>query len=343
MDETLRYISEPSQVPLLEAPKPRRHVSKIGAFILGIMPLVLLFFFYVLFISAPDDFPKGRVFQIEKGETLSGIAAELEAEKMIKSGFLFKVFVKILAPRSGALAGDYQFDKPQGSLVMAWRIAYGSYGLTLERITVPEGLNSSEMAALFAKNGKFYAFDASEFERLASAQEGFLFPDTYLFLPNVTAGDVVTAMRKNYEKRIATLSSDIRAFGKSTEDVIIMASIIEREARTEETRRTIAGILWKRLAEGMPLQVDAAFVFVNGKKDSKLLTLEDLAIDSPYNTYTHKGLPPGPIGNPGLDAISDTIHPISSPYYFYLSDSQGSMHYAVTHDEHVMNKELFLR
>jgi UPF0755 protein len=121
-----------------------------------------------------------------------------------------------------------------------------------------------------------------------------------------------------------------------------MASIIEEEARTEETRRTIAGILWKRLDNGWPLQVDAAFAFVNGKKKSSELTVEDLAIKSPYNTYANKGLPPTPISNPGLDAISATIRPIATKYYFYLSDDDGNMHYAVTNAEHEANKAKYL-
>ena len=122
-----------------------------------------------------------------------------------------------------------------------------------------------------------------------------------------------------------------------------MASLIEEEARTEETRRIIAGILWKRLDKGMLLQVDSAFAFVNGEKDSKDLSLDDLKIESPYNTYLHKGLTPTPISNPGLDAIKATVEPIATKYYFYLSDDDGNMHYAVTHDEHVANKFIYLR
>ena len=92
----------------------------------------------------------------------------------------------------------------------------------------------------------------------------------------------------------------------------------------------------------MPLQVDSAFSFVNGETRSSDLSLDDLKIDSPYNTYVYKGLPPGPISNPGLDAIRSAITPISSKYYYYLSDSEGEMHYAVTHDEHVVNKDKYL-
>jgi UPF0755 protein len=150
-------------------------------------------------------------------------------------------------------------------------------------------------------------------------------------------------MTETYQKRIQEIAPQIQAFGKPIRDVISMASIIEEEARTEESRRIIAGILWKRLSIGMPLQVDAAFAFVNGKKASADLTLDDLKIESPYNTYVNKGLPPGPISNPGIATIRATITPIPSKYLYYLTDNDGVMRYGITHDDHVANKNRYLR
>jgi UPF0755 protein len=121
-----------------------------------------------------------------------------------------------------------------------------------------------------------------------------------------------------------------------------MASILEAEARTTETRKIISGILWKRMEIGMPLQVDAPFQYIIGKNTFQLTT-NDLKFDSPYNTYKYKGLPPGPIGNPGLDAISATVNPIKTNYLYYLSDVRGNMHYAKTFAEHVINKEKYLK
>ena len=121
-----------------------------------------------------------------------------------------------------------------------------------------------------------------------------------------------------------------------------MASIIEREAITPEARRIVSGILWKRIKMGMPLQVDATFAYVNGKNTYEL-TAEDLHIDSKYNTYEYKGLPPGPICNPGLDSIIATIEPTATPYLYYLSEKNGTMHYAKTFEEHKMNKVKYMR
>jgi UPF0755 protein len=149
-------------------------------------------------------------------------------------------------------------------------------------------------------------------------------------------------MRENVEKKLLPLSADIAAFGKSLSDIVILASLLEEEARTTNTRRTIAGILWKRLAIGMPMQVDAAFAKVNGKNTYQL-TEDDLKTDHPYNTYTRAGLPPGPITNPGIDALHAALRPVETDWLYYLSDSDGNMHYARTHDEHLRNKRLYIR
>lgn len=351
MDENLRYIPEPTvsrepSLPVESMPQPQGQgflpSRKAGA-VAFLAACALVIGLYAAFISSPADFASDMIYLLEPGQTLSGAAQDLRAVRIIRSPFAFKVLGRLFAPASGIRAGEYEFAGRQNAIVVAWRLARGSYDLTLERVTIPEGLSSAEIAALISKNPKFYRFDAAEFKKLAAPYEGYLFPDTYFLMPNLTAEELVQVMTDTYKRRIEGLSADIKAFGKPIEDVIVMASIIEREARTEESRRTIAGILWKRLSQGMPLQVDAAFAFVNGKKDSKDLTLDDLAIDSPYNTYANKGLPPGPIGNPGLAAIRATVKPLDTPYFFYLSDDSGVMHYSVTHDEHVANKDRYLR
>jgi UPF0755 protein len=241
----------------------------------------------------------------------------------------------------GLLAGDYYLEKPQNTIILAWRFSRGLYDLKSVRVTIPEGTNVLEMSKIFSKD--LYNFNDKEFLSLASTSEGYLFPDTYYLLPNIEAKEVFTLMRDNFDEKIKELDLEIKKFNKPLVDIIKMASIVEEEGRTDFTRQMIAGILWRRLSIKMPLQVDAAFVYVNGKKDSKLITLDDLKIDSPYNTYVYRGLPPTPISNPGLNSIRATITPVTSKYFFYLSDDDGEMHYAITHDEHVANKEKYLR
>ena len=169
-----------------------------------------------------------------------------------------------------------------------------------------------------------------------------MFPDTYYIYENATAEGVVLQLRNTFKEKIKTELLAIQALGKTMDDVITMASIVEKEATKMEDRKIIAGILWKRLEIGMPLQVDPPFYYTLGK-DSLSLTTTDLRTDTPYNTYTNKGLPPTPIGNPGLGAIEATVNPTKSKYLFYLSDKSGTMHYAVDHDGHVANKVKYLR
>jgi UPF0755 protein len=159
----------------------------------------------------------------------------------------------------------------------------------------------------------------------------------------VTAEEAYEALRANFNKRIVVISDEIELFKHPVNDVVRMASILEEEARTTTSRRIIAGILWKRISIGMALQVDAAFQYVNGKRDSADLTLDDLKIDSPYNTYVYRGFPPTAITNPGLDSLFSAVTPIKTSYLYYLSDKKGEMHYARTFEEHVANKNKYLR
>jgi UPF0755 protein len=341
-DGSLRYISEPPQVPLLDVPHHHRSFSKKFAVLLGAFIFVCSAF-YIALIKAPQNFPVDTIVSIPQGETLSGVAYNLSKQGALQSMFVFKSLFVIFGGTKGLKAGDYYLDHAQNAVTLAWRMTHSDYNLQNIKVTIPEGWTSFEISAFIAKDKRFSHFSAKEFIKIAAPYEGYLFPDTYLLLPNVTAQNVLETMLSNYKERIASLSGQIMVFGRPIKDIITMASIIEEEARTDESRRTIAGILWKRFDEGMPLQVDAAFAFVNGKKASSDLTLDDLKIDSPYNTYVYKGLPPGPISNPGLGAISATINPIKTKYYFYLSDKQGNMHYAATHDQHVENKFTYLK
>ena len=191
-------------------------------------------------------------------------------------------------------------------------------------------------------SAKIKNFDKNEFLKIAESHEGYLFPDTYNFTFDATPQNVLDALLANFNKRIGEAQKQINDFGRPLTDVINMASIVEEEGRSPEVRQTIAGILWKRLDMGMPLQVDAAFAYIDGKTTFQLATT-DLEIDSPYNTYTRKGLPPTPITNPGLDAILLTVTPIQTPYLYYLTDKNGVMHYAKTYAEHLKNKEIYLQ
>lgn len=302
--------------------------------------VLLVIVFLNIFVFAPSRFPVGSYIEIKRGSTINDASNLLYSKKIIDHPRIFKLLTSILDGKSGIKAGYYFFPKKEGALHVSFRIATGNYKITPVKITIKEGTSVSEIAKILGTEMK--TISKAEFISKAKNHEGYLFPDTYYFNPAASSDEVISLMRNNFDVQTASIQEEIKGFSKPLKDVITMASIIEKEARTEESRRIIAGILWKRLKIGMPLQVDATFLYVNGKSTFDL-TLEDLKTDSPYNTYAYKGLPAGPITNPGLKAILSTITPIETKYLYYLSDLKGDMHYAVTHDEHVANKDRYLR
>ncbi len=208
------------------------------------------------------------------------------------------------------------------------------------RVTLVEGLSSREMGEVLA--AQFPNITSDSFRQASAGEEGYLFPDTYSFLPDATAQEVVMTMRENFDTRVASITPQIQASGHSLKDIIIMASLIEREGRTLDEKRMIAGILWNRIRIGMPLQVDAVFGYIF-EKPTYVPSHANLAVDSPYNTYTHKGLPPGPINNPGLDSILAAATPTKTSYLYYLTGTNGKMYYAKTLAEHNRNVARYLK
>jgi len=311
---------------------------KLTIILASIFVICFLVFIYLL-LSAPMAFPTNTIYTVEKGEGLSLLSVDLANKNIIKSPFLFKVFSVLVGGTKGVMAGDYALAYKQNTISMAIRFSKGEFGLTPMRITFREGLNVFEIATLISI--KFIKSDPEYFIKLASSSEGYLFPDTYLFLPNASSEDILRKMRSVFFEKISTLDTEISNFNKPLPDIIKMASIVEEEARTFESKQIVAGILWKRLAIGMPLQVDASFKYINGKA-TKDLTTNDLKIDSPYNTYVYKGLPPTPIANPGLVSIKATVTPIKTDYLYFLTDKKGEMHYAKTYSKHLQNKQLYL-
>ncbi len=305
------------------------------------LALLSFLFVFILFfnISAPKDFPSGTLIKIQEGESLNEIAFDLKEQSVIKSEFLFKVFLTIMAGQSGALSGDYFFEEKQSVIKIAKRISQGMYGLTPLKIRFMEGSTVKDMSLLLSE--KFSDFNTEEFLNIAQGKEGFLFPDTYLFLPNVSPAQVVREMENVFQKRISGLADKIEKSGKTLEEIIIMASILEKEAITLEDKKIVSGILWKRMDIGMPLQVDAPFIYERNKNTFELTT-KDLRKDSPYNTYTNKGLTPTPIANPGLDSIIAAIEPTESLYLFYLSDIRGNIYYAENYNKHLYYKRKYI-
>jgi UPF0755 protein len=305
---------------------------------LGITSLVLLIL-YGFFIAAPLSFPVKRVVVIPRGSTLSDIANQLYGEHIIRSPLFFRLLVRIDGSGNVIRAGAYQFESPISVFGITNSLLYGEYEIEPVKVTFPEGATVKEMSVILKES--LPGFDENRFLEIATPKEGYLFPDTYLLAPGTPTEEIVTLLEETFTKRVETLLPEISRSGKSIGELVIMASLLEKEARSYDVRRTIAGILWKRIELEMPLQVDAVFGYIRGTKTYNP-KFNDLKIESPYNTYTNKGLPPGAIGNPGIEAIRAAATPLKTKYLFYLTDREGRMHYSSNFEGHVRNRALYL-
>ncbi|MEK7531203.1 MAG: endolytic transglycosylase MltG [Patescibacteria group bacterium] len=298
--------------------------------------LTLLFILYALFVAPTVAYPTESVVHVDSGSSISEVGSMLVEHHVLATAFGFKLFSSLLG---GVQAGTYALHARQTSFMLAYRMARGLTELTPLRVTIPEGSTVRDMGERLELT--LMDFDAPAFVHDATQYEGYLFPETYFFLPGSPPEVVIRTMRDEYEKNILPLRPQMASSSRSESDIIIMASLLEREARKPETKKIVSGILWKRIDLGMPLQVDAVFGYIHATTTYSP-TFEELEIDSPYNTYRNKGLPPGPINAPGLESILAALEPTKTPYLYYLTGADGTMHYARTFEEHIANRR-FLR
>lgn len=313
----------------------KEHVVIAGVLVSLVLAVILAF------LLPPKDFKIDTFVEVEKGTTMSEFAERLEEEGYIKSVFLFQTIAIALGGDGGLVAGDYSIEKPQSAFQLARRFTKGIYDLERIRIRLNEGESVYAYAELLDE--KLPRFDKTQFLRVAEEKEGYLFPDTYIFFETADEQDVLLELETTFQEKTEKLQAQVAKSKRSWEEIVTMASIIEKEAnRNRHEQQMISGILWRRIDRGMHLQVDAPFKYFMDK-GSFDLTTEDLRTDHEYNTYTRKGLTPTPIGNPGMSTLIAAANPIASEYVFYLHDSNGGVHYAVTHDQHVANKNAYLR
>ncbi len=292
-----------------------------------------------------------QLFQVEKNEDIKLISKRLEEEGFIHNDLYFWWYIRSndIAPSIQAgthyLAKSYNYSEIAKELTKA---------RPKERsITFPEGYRIDQIDARLTEaglidEGRFIQaaeiFKKEEYDFLSEkGLEGYLFPDTYRVFDsyyNFQSKGLIVKMINNFERKIKDLY-DINQTDKSLEDIIIMASIIEKETTNKDNREIVSGILWKRLEIGMLIGADATTRY-GIQKFTDPLTYADLDSDSPYNTRKFRGLPPGPIGSPGLASIKAALNPEESEYLYYLHDANGDIHYARTNAEHNANKRKYL-
>lgn len=319
---------------------------KKTAFLTILILILISFLFLPLYwnslLAAPNKESTKKIFVINKNQATREIAKNLKDQGFIRSELAFIIYTRLKGKAQNLQAGDFKLSS---DLNTAQVVEILTKGRIDQWLTIPEGWRIEEIAQRIAKE-----FDIPESEFLKVAKEGYMFPDTYLIPNRATAKEIAVIMKKNFDDRFNNdLRQEARKQKLTEEEIIILASVVERESKTKEERPIIAAILWKRFNEGFPLQADATIQYALGYQPEektwwkKNLTESDLKIDSPYNSRERLGLPPSPICNPGLDSIKAVIFPQNSPYYYYLHDSSGKVYYAQTLEEHNENIFKYLR
>lgn len=292
---------------------------------------------------------------VKDGQRTDQIAKELKAKNLIRSPFAFKLHVRFDSLASKFKSGRYALAGDKSTPAIAAALTEGSQDTT--RFTIKEGVTQRQIANLL---GDQEIVNKQEFEDLRAANfpqydflqrlpgkaslEGFLFPETYTIPPPGTSTkDVATIMLDQFDQELTPdMREQIQKNGRTIYETVIIASMVEAEVRTDKDRKLVAGIMYKRLREGIRLDIDATTRY-GLNKPTGALTQQDLDSDSPYNTRKVKGLPPGPIGNPGLSSLMAAIYPEDSEYLFYLSAPDGTTYFAKTNEEHERNKSEHLR
>lgn len=303
-------------------------------FVLVIIFLLLLFVargWWMGNLAALSKDQETKTIIIPKGKSLSEIAKQLQEERLIRSAFVFSLYARMQGLSNKLSAGTFKLSPSMSTPEIVRELS----GQPSEMwVTLVEGWRVEEMAEKLG-GPKF----------LEVAKEGYMFPDTYLFPNEYTPEQIAKVMRDNFDKKYsADLKSKIKALGLTEDEGVILASIVEREARSDKARTEVASILLRRLKIDMGLNADATVQYALGYQPQEKswwkrhLTKEDLKMDSPYNTYLYRGLPPTPISNPGLSSLEAVASADpNTPYLYYYHDSKGNSHYAKTLEEHNQN------
>lgn len=328
--------------PVSSAPKRRwgwwvllALVCFLGGF-LGVVGYSMLF--------QPVRLATAETVDIRPGASFGYVATRLEQRRLIPNAMAFKVYAKLTGRADALKVGEYEIHGGQRPVDILEMLVTGrakAYWLV-----VPEGKWASEVDEYLAPNWPEASrqfpeliTDTSRWRRTApfvtgKSLEGFLFPDTYHFVKGVTAEQIVAKMLERFQVTcVQAYRTSPPADGRSLSEVLILASLVEAEAKVPAERPTIAGVYMNRLERGMLLQCDATVLYAHGERLKRVL-YRDLEINSPYNTYRYPGLPPGPICNPGLDSFKAALHPRRSDYLYYVARGDGSHVFTRTLAEH---------
>lgn len=308
-----------------------RFLMKFKYFFYFLIILALIFVGSVFYIKtlflAPSNDSKVIAFMVDKGSSITKISNNLKNAGLIKNALVFKYYVQFTGIQNKIQAGEFDLSS---NLTVSQVIEKLKKGPSEILVTIPEGFRREEVAAKFTSIlNKDEAF-RQDFLNLSAGKEGYLFPESYLFPKEATASQIVNRMTTTFEKKV----SDV------TYKQLIVASLLERETFADSEKPIVAGIIYKRLENDWPLQIDATLQYIKG--DWKPVYSIDKELNSPFNTYKNLGLPPSPICNPSLASILASISPESSDYWYYIHDNDGKIHFGKDLDEHNSNIRKYL-
>jgi UPF0755 protein len=318
-------------------------------------------FFYDAYLQGPDEGAEEISVVVQQGETVKMISQRLQELEIIDSPFWFETYVWLSKTEGEFQAGSFVLQKGMNYKELVGAFSHAEADEV--QVTIPEGYRSYEIITAVQEEleiteeawGEIIGEHSLLFDTYTTllstvpegqGLEGYLFPDTYRFREDATAEVVAETMLLTLERRLAEngviIPEDgLMENGMSFHDVLTLASIVEKEVPSEGEMKVVADVFLKRINEGIALQSCSTVNYVTRKSDPAV-TYEDQQIDSPYNTYMYTGMPPGPIGNPGMNAILAVLEPTSNDYYYFLSTPEGETLFSETYDQHVYKKNLYL-
>jgi UPF0755 protein len=300
-----------------------------------------VFLFAIVFAGWYSLLDTGAVMvTINDGDNARAVARTLKGRKIISSEILFLAWVKLTKSASSLKPGVYKFTQKHLTPEIVKILREGAKDFI--KVTIPEGADIKKIAEILFDKGVIA--NKEEFINLAETQkmEGYLMPETYIVSPRMSAQSMIKVMHDEFINKITPeMYERAEVIGMSMQSVIILASIVEREAVADAERPVIAAVFLNRLAKGQKLESCATVQYALGEQKARLL-YKDLEIDSPYNTYKHKGLPPAPICNPGLACIKAVLWPAKTDSLFFVSRGDGTHEFSETLAQHNKNKQKLL-
>ncbi len=330
------------------------NINKKMIGIVGGLSIILLMLISVFIFTQTGPYNKNNnkdiVVEIPQGATTNTISDILYKNKLIKNKVVFKISVKLSDKAQSFKAGKYLFNQTYSNKQLINDISLGKIYHDGIKVTIPEGSTSKEIVSILVskkigtkENYETLISNPKEFydefkflkEDDITSLEGFLYPSTYYFDEEISEKEVLKDMLSQFDKVYTDeLRDRQKELKMTTEQVISLASIVEKEAVLDEDRPIIASVFYNRLKIGMPLQSDATIQYIF-KERKKIVTYKDLEIDSPYNSYKNKGLPPTPIASPGIASIEATLYPKETDYLYFVAKMDGGNNYSTNYEDHL--------